>query len=54
MSQAYFARFFAALYLSEGWYDYFARSGRAHARARAVVLFDRVMAGKFDVAEVVQ
>lgn len=52
MSQAYFARFFAALYLSEGWYDYYARSKRIHARARAVVLFDRVMTGRLDVMEV--
>ena len=53
MNQAYYTRFFAALYLSEGWYDYFARSKRIHARARAVVLFDRVMTGRFDVVEAV-
>ena len=53
MSQAYYARLFAALYLSADWYGYFERSGRAHARARAVVLFDRVITGKFDARKAV-
>ena len=53
MSQAYYARLFAALYLSADWYGYFERSGRAHARARAVVLFDRVMTGRLDAMRAV-
>ena len=51
MSQAFYARFFAALYLGESWYDFYRRKGSVHARARAVVLFDRVMAGELDVVE---
>ena len=54
MSQAYYARFFAGMYLSEGWYDYYRRKQVVHARARAVVLFDRVMAGELDFEEIVQ
>lgn len=42
----YLERFFAALYLSEGWYDGFVRTGRIHNRARAVVLFDRAVTGR--------
>ena len=53
MNQAYCARFFAAMWLSEGWYDYYARSKRIHARARAVVLFDRVMTGRLDALKAV-
>ena len=38
------ARFFAALYISEGWYDGWLRHPRRiHWKARAVVLFDRVL-----------
>lgn len=38
------ARFFAALYISEGWYDGWLRQpNRIGWKARAVVLFDRVL-----------
>ena len=53
MSQTYYTRFFAAMWLSEGWYDYYARSKRIHARARAVVLFDRVITGRLDAMKAV-
>ena len=43
MTQSFYAWYFAAMYLSEGWYDKFARTGSIHARTRAVVLFDRIM-----------
>lgn len=36
-------RFFAALYLSSDWNNYYERTGNVAARARAVVLFDRVI-----------
>ena len=49
MTQTYYAWFFAAMYLSEGWYDMYARTGSIHARTRALVLFDRVMAGEIGV-----
>jgi len=40
-------RLFAALYVSEGWYSaWLTRKNRPYYRARAVVLFDRVMAGE--------
>lgn len=40
-------RFFAALYVSEGWYSaWLTRKDRPHYRARAVVIFDRIMAGE--------
>jgi hypothetical protein len=35
--------FFAGLYLSEIWYSKFERDGSIHAKARAIVLFDRVI-----------
>lgn len=41
------AQFFAALYVSEGWYEGWIRTGRIHRRARAVVLFDRVLNGQY-------
>ena len=35
---------FAALYVSEGWYDNWRRHpNRIHSKARAMVLFDRVL-----------
>ena len=34
---------FAALYVSEGWYDTWVRRKSLHAKARAVVLYDRVL-----------
>lgn len=37
-------RFFSALYVSEGWYDSWLRNPkRIHRKARAMVLFDRVL-----------
>ena len=39
-------RLFAALYVSDGWYEGWATYGkRLHYKARAVVLFDRVLCG---------
>ena len=38
--------FFAALYVSEGWYENWRWTSRPHSRARAVVLFDRVLTGR--------
>jgi len=40
------ALFFPALWVSEQWYGYFLRSGKIHAKAKAVIGFDRVIAGK--------
>ena len=34
---------FAGLYLSEIWYSYYKQSGSIHAKARAMVLYDRVI-----------
>ena len=45
----YLERFLLALYLSEGWYVWYSERNnipvgmKNHGRARAVVLFDRVM-----------
>ena len=45
-------KFFAALYISEGWYVLFSEQknvqpgSRLYARTRAVVLFDRVLNGE--------
>lgn len=39
------SRFFAALYVSEGWYDRWRRTGSVYAKARAMVLFDRILLG---------
>jgi hypothetical protein len=39
---------FAALYVSEGWYDGWMRTGRLHNKARAVVLFDRCINGEHE------
>jgi len=36
-----------ALYLSAGWYDRYARTGSVHSRAKAVVLYDRILTGRF-------
>ena len=41
------AQFFAALWVSEGWYESWLRTGRIHNKTRAVVLFDRVLNGRF-------
>lgn len=35
--------FFAGLYLSEGWYSKWENDGSLYAKARAIVLFDRVI-----------
>ena len=49
--------FFAALYLSDGWYSWFAerkdmpQRNRIYGRARAVVLFDRVITGRIPHVE---
>jgi len=40
------ALLFAALYLSEGWYEHWARSQRPYSKARAMVLYDRVLTGR--------
>lgn len=35
---------FAALYVSEGWYDSWVRNNKKlHSKARAIVLYDRVL-----------
>lgn len=36
--------FFAALYASDRWQHDWEQGGRLHSKARAVVVFDRVMA----------
>ena len=42
------ARFFAAMWLSEGWHERWLIFRRPHYRARAAVVFDRMMAGEID------
>lgn len=40
----HFMLLFAALYLSEGWYETWVQnSKRLHAKARAIVLYDRAL-----------
>lgn len=39
----HFALLFAALYISEGWYDNWLRTKKVYSKARAIVLFDRVI-----------
>ena len=39
----HFALLFAALYISEAWYDNWLRTKRIHSKARAMVLYDRVL-----------
>lgn len=36
----------AALYLSEIWYEYWRSEGSVYGKARAMVLFDRTLAGR--------
>lgn len=36
-------RLFAALYVSEGWYSLWVSSGRLHRKARAMVIYDRML-----------
>lgn len=38
-------RLFAALYVSEAWHSHWRSSGSLSSKAKAVVLFDRLMAG---------
>lgn len=45
------ALLFAALYLSEGWYERFRSRRSVAAKARAMVLFDRAMSGKIGLAK---
>lgn len=42
------ALLFSALYVSEGWYDKYKRVDSVHAKARAMVLFDRVLNQELD------
>lgn len=42
----YISRLPWALYLSEGWYDSWYRTRKPYAKARAMVLFDRVSTGR--------
>jgi trimethylamine:corrinoid methyltransferase-like protein len=37
------ALFFAAMYHSESWYEHWRITGNLHSKARAIVLFDRVL-----------
>jgi hypothetical protein len=41
--KTHFALLFAALYISEGWYDNWRRTKKVYSKARAIVLFDRVI-----------
>lgn len=34
---------FAALYVSEGWYDSWKMRGKIHHKARAIVIYDRTL-----------
>jgi hypothetical protein len=43
-----FSRFFAALYVSEGWYEYWRWTKKPYGKARCIVLYDRVMSGQID------
>jgi len=45
------ALLFAALWVSEPWYGYFLRSGKIHAKTRAVIAFDRIITGPSIVTE---
>lgn len=38
--------YFCALWLSEIWYEHWGRTGDLSAKARALVIFDRVMDGR--------
>ena len=41
--------FFAALYVSEIWHSSFRSTGSVYAKARSIVLFDRIMSGEQSV-----
>lgn len=50
---SHFERLFAALYISEVWYSLYTSKmhsarDKIYGRARAVVMFDRVIAGEYD------
>lgn len=46
----YLERLFAALYVSEVWYSGWTRdTNRLHYKARAIVLYDRVLCGQVEV-----
>ena len=40
--------YFMALYRSEGWHDQFLRLDKVSSKAKAVVLFDRVITRRFE------
>ncbi len=40
--------FFAAMWHSEGWYEKWRMTGSLHAKARALVLHDRILNGRFE------
>ena len=40
------SRFFAALYITEIWHAYYRESGSLFGRAKAVVMFDRIITGQ--------
>lgn len=42
------ALLFAALWVSEIWFDAWRVHGRIHSRARGIVVFDRVLNGEMD------
>lgn len=37
---------YAALWVSEGWYEHWRIKERIHSKARGIVLFDRVLNGR--------
>jgi hypothetical protein len=43
------AQIFAAMWVSEAWYESWLLTGRIHRRTRAVVVFDRVLTGRHGV-----
>ena len=43
---AHLASVFGALYASEGWWASWHKSKRLHSKARAIVVFDRVLNGE--------
>ncbi|WP_180838871.1 hypothetical protein [Variovorax sp. RO1] len=40
------ALYFAALWVSECWYEAWRDEGRLHSKARGIVVFDRVLNGE--------
>ena len=39
--------FFAAMWISEGWYESWRSTRSLHSKARGIVMFDRVLNGEF-------